>query len=95
MFLVDNADCVDKWKVTAAKQPNQTWEPCVPIKLEKLSQFSYEVLEEWIGYEVDTLPPTISAQSILNNSEGIPEFVLDYVCSLFGYEWPELVKYRI
>lgn len=96
MFLVDTADCVNTWNVSVAKQLDQSWEPCVPIKLEKLSRFSRDVLDSWIGYEVDTLPANLTAHDILDNSEdGIPEFVLDHVCGLFGYDWPELVKYRV
>jgi hypothetical protein len=95
-FLVDNTNCLDNWSIPAAKQLDQTWEPAIPIKLDKLSPFSFDVLENWIGYEVDTLPSSLTAQSILANSEnGIPELVLEHVCELFGYDWLELVKYRL
>ncbi len=96
MFLIDNADCIDKWSISVTKQIDTSWEPRVPIKLEKLSLLSHVVLNDWIGYELDTLPTDLTAQDILNNSEGgIPEFVLDHVCGLFGYEWSELIKYKV
>jgi len=96
MFLVDHDNCVDKWTLPIAQQLDLTWKPHVPIKLEKLTQISYDVLNDWIGYEVDTLPASLTAQEILDNSEdGIPELVLDHVCGLFDSEWPELVKYRV
>lgn len=95
LFLVDNADCVDKWNLQITKQLDRTWEAHVPFQFEKLNQFSYDVLNNWVGSE-DTLPANLTAQDILDNSEsGIPEFVLDYVCDFFGYEWSELVKYRV
>ena len=96
LFLVDTADSLEKWNIPVAKQPDQPWESHIPIELEKLTPFSFDVLDSWIEYEVDTLPSTLTAQAILDNSEnGIPEFVLDHICSLFGYDWPELVKYRV
>jgi hypothetical protein len=96
LFLVDSADSVDKWKVPISNQLDHEWEPHVPIKLEKLSPFHRDVLHNWIEYEIDTLPAILTAQNILENSEnGIPEFVLDHICSFFGYEWSDLIKYRV
>jgi len=96
MFLVDNADCVDGWSVPVTHELDRAWEPHIPIKLERLTSFSHDVLDSWIGYEIDTLPADLTAQSILDNSEsGIPEDVLDHICSLFGCQWPDLVKYRV
>ena len=96
MFLIDNADCVDNWNVHFTEQPDSSWKSHTPIKLKKLTQFSHDVLDSWIEYEIDTLPSDLTSQVILNNSEnGIPEFVLDHICSIFGYDWLELVKYRV
>lgn len=96
MFLVDNADYVDKWNLQSATQFDQARDPSVLVRLQKLTQFSHRVLDDWIEFEVDTLPADLTAQNILDNSEnGIPEFVLDHICGLFGCEWHELVKYRV
>ena len=96
MFLVANEDCVDRWNITVAKQPNQTWEPYVPIKLEKLSSFSHEVLVDWIKSEIDSyrLPSPLKTFSTIVQRV-FRELVLDYVCSLFDYDLTKLVKYGI
>lgn len=96
LFLIDNANSMDNWHIPVARQFDRSWEPQVIIKLERLTKFSRDVLADWIEYEFETLPLTLTAQDILVNSEaGIPEFVLDHVCALFGYDWLDLIKYRM
>src|SRR5260370_19595782 len=96
LFLIDSADTVQKWKLPTSNQTDSQWEPHIPIKLEKLSQFHREVIHNWLEYEIDTLPAILTDQNILENSEnGIPEFVLDHICAMFGYEWSDFIKYRI
>lgn len=96
LFLVDSADCVDAWKIALAQQPKQAWEPHIPINLQKLSPFPRDALHQWLEYELDTLPASLTVQNILENSgNGIPELVLEHVCSYFGYEWTDLIKYRV
>ncbi len=95
MFLIAHDDRVDKWKVPLAWQVDPAWEPRLPLKLEKLAEFSEKVLEDWILRE-ERLPPHLKAKDILDNSEGIPEDALNYICECCGYdEWLDLVKYRL
>jgi len=95
MFLIDNDDSVDKWSIQLARQVDPIWEPYVPLKLQKLTEFSEDVLKNWISNEFETLPPDLTARDILDNSyDGTPEDALDYICSKFNYQWVDLVTIR-
>lgn len=93
MFFIDNDNCVDKWNIPFARQLDLTWEPHVPIKLEKLTPFPANELYSWIEHELDSLPTKLSVPEILEESDGgIPELVLERICSLCGCDWYERAK---
>lgn len=96
MFLIDNAECVDKWsRIQLTPEVDPTWEPYIPLKLKKLTEFSETVLVEWISNEFETLTD-ITARDILENSyNGTPEDALDYICGFFDCQWIDLVTYRL
>jgi hypothetical protein len=89
MFLVDSDACVDKWSIAFAKQLDSDWEPYIPIKLKKLTQFTEDVLTRWIEHEVDALPPTLIVRDILKETDGIPQIVFERICELCGRDWYE------
>jgi inactive STAND len=96
MFLIDEQGCVGSWNVPFAEQLEPDWEPHKPVKLPKLSEFCDDVLVEWLDYEVEDLPNTLTNQieqtvkSILENSDnGIPELAIAEICRLSGCDWYE------
>lgn len=88
MFLVDHADCIDTWSA-AFTELHEVAEFHALIKFQKLTPFSIEVLTEWIEYEVDTLPPDLNAQIILEGNNNSPDLVLKRICNLCGCDWYE------
>lgn len=93
MFFIDNDGCVDKWNISFARQLDLTWEPHVPVKLEKLTTFPAHELFSWIEHELDSLPTKLTVPEILEESDGgIPELVLERICSLCGCDWYERAK---
>jgi hypothetical protein len=91
LFLVDDHDC--RWSVPFARFIDPTWEPYMPLALEKLTRIPGSELDSWIRQEVDTLPSSLTIQDILRNSdEGLPELVLAHICGLYGCDWYEREK---
>lgn len=96
MFLIENDERRDNWSIQLSGQVDATWKPVVPVMFEKLSEFSEDVLADWIAHEFETLPPELTAKDILENSyDGTPEEALDYICLFFDCQWIDLVTYRL
>lgn len=89
MFLVDNVGCVDEWSIPFAERLDSTWRPHIPVNLGKISKITDEVLFHWLNHEVDRLPTGLHVPEILAGSDGIPQIVLENICSACGYDWYE------
>jgi inactive STAND/TIR domain len=89
MFLVDNTGCTDGWSLPLAERLDSAWRPHIPVKLEKISRITDEVLFHWLNHEVDRLPTGLHVPGILAGSGGIPQIVLENICSACGYDWYE------
>jgi len=93
MFLVDHGGSVDTWPISFAERLDSSWQPDIPIRPPRISRFPRDVLVKWIEHELETLPAkmrSIEVEDILKNSEdGIPQFVLEYICDLCDCDWFE------
>ena len=93
LFLIDDGNPVNAWNIKFANPLNPEWDTYIPIKLEKLTSFSEEILSQWVEYEVGSLPAKVTAPDIMENSDGgLPELVFDRICNLCGCDWYERVK---
>lgn len=95
LFLVDHAGCVGEWSPPFVEKIDTTWEPRLPVRSPKLSEFSGDDLFDWLEIESDELPPEFRneeaiVEEILEESEdGIPELVLQEICERCGCDWYE------
>ncbi|MBE7383828.1 MAG: trypsin-like peptidase domain-containing protein [Leptolyngbya sp. SIO1E4] len=95
LFLVDHDGCVGEWSPTFVEKIDTTWEPKLPVRSPKLSEFSGDDLFDWLEIESDELPPEFEneeaiVEEILAESEdGIPELVLQEICERCGCDWYE------
>jgi inactive STAND/TIR domain len=92
LFLIDNNNCIDNWLSIGAGVFDQSWKPSTPIKLNKLMKFEDHLLTTWIDYEAEEWTITPSIQDLLLDNDGIPEQVLDRVCTIFDQDWYERGK---
>ena len=96
MFLVDYEGCTENWKVPLVEKLDLKGTPRFPVKSPRIEKFSQTELEEWVDNEYDELPSEITTMveeviaSILEDSEGIPERVLEEICTYCGCNWYEV-----
>ncbi len=93
MFLVAHSEYVDEWHFDCVEQLDSSWRPHIPIKPPRLAPIGTEELVMWMQYECAALPAKIrkiQVEDILKHSkEGVPEFVLEYICELCDCDWFE------
>lgn len=102
LFLIDRAGRAKNWKkVTFIEQIDQTWEPCIPVKLPKIKRFTNRILLPWVEKHVGrmvrhnvTVPSHHeSVQRLLKvSNDGVPGATLREIYKLCGYdeyEWEE------
>ena len=96
MFLVDYSGCVERWKIDCVETVESTWKPQILVKLPKLNRLSDRDLMIWIETGINDLPMKLTiqldrtVQSILENTDnGLPELVLQHICSLCEHNWYE------
>ncbi len=95
MFLVDREGCVSTWNVTFARELSLTWEPHIPLSLPVIQCLSNEVLAHWIKNEIDSFPTKVTkqisytVQAMLENTEGVPEYVFAHIFDLCDCDWHE------
>jgi hypothetical protein len=96
MFLVDYSGCVEQWKMDCVETLDSTWKPQRLVKLPRLNRLSNRDLVIWMETGINDLPVKLTTQldrtveSILENSDrGLPELVLEYICSLCECNWYE------
>jgi transcriptional regulator with XRE-family HTH domain len=96
MLLVDYSGCVEQWKIDCVEAVNSTWNPQMLVKLPKLNRLCDRDLEIWMETGINDLPVKLTTQlertvqSILENTDnGLPELVLEYICSLCECNWYE------
>lgn len=97
MFILDEADCIDRWSIPFADQADQYWKSHIPIKLEKLHQFSYEELEDIFkeAQKRDIVFNDLTLQSLWEESyHGIPDLAIEFICGDFGYEPQDLMRFH-
>lgn len=86
LFFVDDSGC--QWNFPFAKDLDPTWEPQIPIELEKLTRFPNAELLSWMETGVDILPSNLTIDDLLEGCEGgLPELVLKRICKLCGDDW--------
>jgi inactive STAND len=90
IFLVDKRGHIDTWPFDVTEQIDDSWMPHVLVKPPKLSPIMNDELLRWISGEKHTFSIQIQVDDILkNNTDGIPEKVLEKVCELYGCDWFE------
>lgn len=97
MFFLDEANCIDVWRIPFADKADQNWQPRIPIKLEKLHQFSYEELEDFFkkAQKRDIVFNDLTLQSLWEESyHGIPDLAIEFICGDFGYEPQDLMRFH-
>ncbi|NEP01736.1 MAG: XRE family transcriptional regulator [Symploca sp. SIO2E9] len=92
MFLVDNSGSVCQSNIVLAKQCQQLEYPSIPLHLPPVSQFSPDILDDWISdamvHRDVQIPTGLTAQILLEKSDnGIPEFVYEEICCHCGHDW--------
>ena len=99
MFLIDYEGYVGEWDIPLIDKLDTDDEATVPLKPPIIREFSDGELINWVEDEYDMLPDTLTQQAddniaaILKDTEnGIPELVLDVICSYCGYDWYEESK---
>ncbi len=94
LFLVDDDGSVNTWPFTCSENVNTSWEPLTPIQFPRLTLIRSEELKNWIDHEWDALPESIRTtpiEDILQQSDaGIPQSVLEHLCTLWGCDWLEM-----
>jgi hypothetical protein len=93
MFLVDNIGVVPTWNITFAHKLDDSWNPEIPIRLPAITLISYKDLDAWINDPHNDLSDDFTvrtdAQTVLDNTDGIPESVLKELCALYDYDWEQ------
>ncbi len=96
LFLVDYSGCVEQWKIDCVEAINSNWKPQILVKLPRLNRLSDRDLVIWMETGINDLPVKLTSQLertvqlILENSDnGLPELVLEYICSLCECNWYE------
>ena len=93
MFLVDNSGIVPAWDITFAHPLEDGWTPEIPIRLPAIALMSYKDLDAWINDPQNDLSDDFTArsdaQTVLNNTDGIPESVLKELCAIYDYDWEQ------
>lgn len=97
MFLVDYEGIAEQWQLPWVEKLDASWDPGQqPIKAPKLQEFTNQELMNWIVSQFRDLPPVLTqgidekVEEILAKSEqGIPELVLQEICTQCGYDWFE------
>jgi hypothetical protein len=96
LFLVDYSGCVEQWKIDCVEALDSNWKPQILVKLPRLNRLSDRDLVIWMETGINDLPVKLTSQLertvqiILENSDnGLPELVLEYICSLCECNWYE------
>lgn len=86
LFLIDERG-IDR-KLSFARQCDASWEPQIPLAMEKLTRFPQEELLRWMEAGIDVLPSNLTLDDLLEGCEGgLPELVLKRICTLCGDNW--------
>ena len=96
MFLVDYNGCVINSTFECIDEDTATWESHIPIRLPMVSQFSVDVLTEWVRFVVDDLPDEFITQDnyeeytvkfiLQDGNHGVPDLVMKRICGIWGYD---------
>jgi hypothetical protein len=96
LFLIDYSGCVEQWKIDCVEALNSNWKPQILVKLPRLNRLSNRDLVIWMETGINDLPVKLTSQLehtvqlILENSDnGLPDLVLEYICSLCECNWYE------
>ncbi|QKQ72564.1 hypothetical protein [Nostoc sp. TCL240-02] len=99
MFLVDYNGSVSNLTFECIEKYTATWEPHVPIRLPMVSQFSVDVLTEWVKSLVEDLPDEFINQEdyvqytvkfiLQNGNHGVPDLVMKRICDIWGCDLEE------
>ena len=95
LFLVDHSGEVEGWDVAFAEVLDD-WQPQIPLKLPRIERLGDRDLVSWIENSINELPVEFATdgdrlvREILENSDnGVPQLVLEYICSLCNCNWYE------
>lgn len=89
-FLIDNRGHADIWSLHTTEQIDETSVPRKPVKPPKLTPILSDELMRWLTGEGDKLPLKLEVEDILRyNQDGVPEAVLEDICTLCGLDWEE------
>lgn len=88
LFLVDYKGSVRKEGLNVVELPEKVSETHAPLSLPYNSRIPEEELDRWITQSTRLLPPSLSAQSLLaDTDDGIPDLVYEKVCKSCGISW--------
>lgn len=92
IFFLDYQGVVAPWNSGFVEKYDSKWQSEYPLGLPEISSFSDRDLREWLNYEGDSLPPTLSENKVdaiemLLEEQGIPIFTLAKICHLCGCDW--------
>lgn len=95
MFLVDHSGEVEGWDISFAEDLDN-WRSHIPLKLPRIERLGDRDLLSWIENSLNELPVEFATdgdrlvKEILENSDnGVPQLVLEYICSLCNCNWYE------
>jgi len=89
-FLIDNRGSTDVWSLHSIEQIDEKSVPRKLVKPPKLSPILTNELMSWLTCEGHKLPSKLEVEDILRyNQDGVPETVLEDICTLCGLDWDE------
>jgi hypothetical protein len=96
LFLVDYEGRTESQGKTFVERLDSSWEPHIPVRSPRITEFSDDDLISWIEDRFDKLPSDLThnveqtVQVILENSDnGIPIRTLQEICYRCGCDWYE------
>jgi hypothetical protein len=94
IFFLDYQGVVSQWNVGFVENYNSNWQPNCPLGLPVINPFSDKDLRDWLNYQSDSLPPSISSNKgetlkVLLDKQGIPIPTFRKICDLCGCNWFE------